>query len=86
MATSEDHESTDRIHEIERRCDELEKRFICKHEAAAIVKAEITKRTTTTEMQREEFGFGEAEQQHTIETAGHREEKWMAEKKNSYLS
>ena len=48
MEISEDHESTERIHEIERRYDEREKRFPVKHEAAANAKAEVTERQHTT--------------------------------------
>ena len=74
--TSEDHEPTERIHEIEPRCDELEKRFTGKHEAAN-EKAETTERqhrTTTTATQKGEM-IGEAEQQlHMTTTKTRREE------------
>ena len=55
-----------KIHDIERRYDELEKSFTGKHEAAANKEAEIPEQqhTTTTKTQREELA-GEAEQQHT---------------------
>ena len=51
-----------RVHEFERRCDEFEKRFAGKHEAAAKEKVEETQRqhTTTTKMQREELGGEES--------------------------
>ena len=69
METSEDHESTERIHEIKRRYDEFEKRFTGKHEAAANEKAAHDDDAT----QREDLA-GEAEQQHTVLTALHRAE------------
>ena len=51
-----------KIHEVERRYDEPEKRFTGKHEAAINGKAEIRERqhTTTTKKKREELD-GEAE-------------------------
>ena len=75
MKQAKDHESSERIHEIERKYDEFQKGFIGKHEVTAKEKVEETERqhTTTTATKREEL-VGEAEQQHTTTTAAHREE------------
>ena len=55
METSDDHESTERIHELERRYDELEKRFTGKHEATtATQKEDMIGEATPTKTQREE--------------------------------
>ena len=65
-------QSQRKIHEIERRYEELEKRVTGKHEAAATEEVEIPERqhTTTTAAQRAEL-TGEAEQQHATKTAAH---------------
>ena len=62
-------QSQRRIHEIERRYDELEKRVTGKHESSSTEEAEIPERqhTTTTATQTEEM-IGETDQQQHVTT------------------
>ena len=82
METTEDHEPTESVNEIERRYDEFEKRCTGNDEAAAIEKAQETERQhmTTTKTQREEL-VGEAEQQLTTMTAADREKMFDSKEK-----
>ena len=63
-----------KIQEIERRYDELAKRFIGKHEAAAHAESDILEKQQTTTAAATNKDGEILEQQHTTTTAAHREE------------